>query len=65
MEHAVLVGEFRSVRPTLAICPLGRIEGFSFFDQIGAIVNDTLAVIAFVVFCVFVIANWMNKPRKK
>lgn len=31
----------------------------------GVTVNDTIAVIAFVVFCLFVIANWMNKPRKK
>lgn len=25
--------------------------------------NDTLAIIVFVVFCAFVIANWMNKSR--
>ncbi len=38
---------------------------FSKFVSSGAAVNDTIAVIAFVVFCLFVIANWMNKPRRK
>ena len=27
--------------------------------------NETVAVIAFVVFCLFMIANWMNRPGKK
>jgi len=26
--------------------------------------KETLAVIAFVVFCGFIIANWMNRPKK-
>jgi hypothetical protein len=26
--------------------------------------KETLAVIAFVVFCAFIIANWMNRPKK-
>lgn len=26
--------------------------------------KETLAIIAFLVFCGFVIANWMNRPKK-
>jgi hypothetical protein len=26
--------------------------------------KETLAVIAFVVFCGFIILNWMNRPKK-
>ncbi|MEN9776046.1 MAG: hypothetical protein RL322_3116 [Pseudomonadota bacterium] len=26
--------------------------------------KETLAVVAFLVFCGFIIANWMNRPKK-
>lgn len=38
--------------------------GQTLFDQEKIMEIKTVIIIMFVVFCLFVLANWLNRPRK-